>query len=176
MTLSGRVWKFGDNLRSSYFFSGKYDALGRAGKFAELAKHVLEDVDPTFVERVRPGDILVVGEAFGTGKHLEGPIGALQLLGIAAVLAKSFSAGWERDSINMGLPALAYPDVYEQVETGDVLELDCRATTARNMTRATHFAVTPTPDGIVEILQAGGISPYTAKRLGIVDKAKTAAH
>lgn len=169
MILSGTVWKFGDNLRSTYFVSGKYDALGRAGKFSELARHVLEDVDPTFVQKLKPGDLLVVGDAFGTGKHLDGPIGAFRALGIAAVLGKGFSAAWERDSINLGLPSLVYKEIPDQVETGDVLELDLRGTVAKNLTRGTTLAVRPTPKGILAILEAGGIARYTALRLGIAD-------
>jgi 3-isopropylmalate/(R)-2-methylmalate dehydratase small subunit len=176
MLLKGRVWKFGDNLRSNYFISGKYDPLGRAGKFAEMASHVLEDVDPTFVSRVTPGDILVVGHAFGTGKHLDGPINSFKHLGIAAVLGKSFSAAWERDSINLGLPSLVYESLVDEVEDGDEIELDTSATTAKNLTRGMTIYVQPTPLGILDIVDAGGIAEWTAKRLGIVNKPRTAAH
>ena len=176
MILSGRVWKFGDQLRSSYFVSGKYGPLGRAGKFEELAQHVLEDVDPTFVKNVRPGDLLVVGTAFGTGKHLDGPINAFKALGISAVLGKSFSAAWERDSINLGLPALAYPELYDHVETGDELEMDLRGTKAINRSRQTAIAVHPTDPGLLELLEAGGVAAYTARRLGVADRPAAASH
>lgn len=174
MILKGRVWKFGDNLRSTYFISGKYDPLGRAGKFAEMARHVLEDVDPSFVHKVEKGDILVVGDAFGTGKHLDGPINAFKELGISAVLGKGFSAAWERDSINLGLPSLHYPSLYDHVDTGDLIELDTSAVIARNLTRACEISVTPTPDGILAIVDAGGIAALTAARLGIVNKPRAA--
>lgn len=172
MIISGRVWKFGDHLRSTYFFPGKYDPLARAGKFEELARHVLEEVDPTFVDRVKPGDVLVVGDAFGTGKHLEGPINALKVLGISAVLGKGFSASWERDSINLGMPSLAYPELFDQVDTGDVIELDLRGSEARNVTRETRIHVKPTAEGILSILEAGGIAGYTTRRLGIMETRK----
>lgn len=176
MLLSGRVWKFGDNLRSTYFISGKYDPLGRAGKFAEMATHVLEDVDPTFVTRVRKGDILAVGHAFGTGKHLDGPVNAFKELGISAVLGKSFSAAWERDSINLGLPSLVYDGLVEQLEDADTLELDTGATVARIVNKGIAVPVSPIPDGILEIVDAGGIAEFTARRLGIVNKPRVAAH
>lgn len=167
MILSGRVWKFGDNLRSNYFLSGKYDPLGRAGKFKELSRHVLEDVYPTFCDNVKFGDIFVVGEAFGTGKHLDGPINAFKYLGISAVLGKSFSANWERDSINLGLPALVYPELFSHVDNGDVIEIDLRAKYAKNISSGIDFPVQRTHDGILKIIEAGGISEYTAKRIGI---------
>jgi len=176
MLLSGRVWKFGDRLRSTYFISGKYDPLGRAGKFAEMATHVLEDIDPNFIKRVQKGDILAVGHAFGTGKHLDGPINAFKELGIAAVLGKSFSASWERESINLGLPSLVYEDLVEQLETGDVLELDTGSTAAVIVNRAVTVQVRPTPAGILEVVDAGGIAEFTARRLGIVNKPRVVAH
>lgn len=172
MILKGSVWKLGDRLRSNYLVAGKYDHLGRAGKFDELARHVLEDVAPHFADRVKPGDVLVVGDAFGTGKHLDGPIGALKSLGIAAVLGKGFSASWERDSINLGLPSLVYPNLFEHVQTGDVIELDLRGSLARNLTRGTCVSVLPTPDGVLSLLEAGGIAGYTAARLGVKDRPK----
>ena len=172
MILSGKVWKFGDNLRSSHFISGKYDPLGRAGKFKELAQHVLEDVDPGFVREVRPGDLLLVGKAFGTGKHLDGPINAFKELGIAAVFGKGFSAAWERDSINLGLPALVYPELYDEFETGEWLEIDLRGEVATNRSRNLAIPVRPTDPGLLELLTAGGIAPYTARRLGIPDDPK----
>lgn len=167
MIIKGRVWKFGDGLKSSYFFSGKYDVLGRAHKHAELAQHILEDVEEGFAKKIQPGDIFVVGSGFGTGKHLNGPIGALRHLGVAAVLAKGFSSVWERDSINLGFPSLVYPKVWDNVQTGDVLELDVRAAHAHNLTSNKTIAVEPTPAGILELLEAGGIAPYTARLLGI---------
>lgn len=174
MLIRGRVWKFGDGLKSSYFFSGKYDALGRAHKYAELSQHILEDVEEGFAQKIQEGDIFVVGSGFGTGKHLNGPIGALRHLGVAAVLAKGFSSVWERDSINLGFPSLVYPEVWDHVETGDILVLDVRASHARNVTREVTFAVRPTPPGILELLEAGGIAPYTERLLGLGGSGETA--
>lgn len=167
MILKGRVWKFGNNVPSHYFLSGKYDALARALEFEEIVPHVLEDIDPTFVKRVRKGDLIVAGRAFGTGKHLEGLIGALQILGIEAVIAESFSAGWEKDSINAGLAALIYPQIPPNVEQGDLLELDLSATEAKNLTRGISIEVRATAQGIIDILEAGGLAQHTLHRLGL---------
>ena len=157
---------------ATYFLSGKYDALVRASKFEELATHVLEDVDPDFVKKVRPGDLIVAGTAFGTGKHLEGLIGAFKALGLGGVMARGFAAAWERDSINLGFPAVLCPDPESAVRTGDELEIELHQQEARNLTRACVFAITPTPAGIIELLEAGGIEPYTLRRLRAMQAAK----
>ncbi len=167
MVLKGRVWKFGDNIPTHYFLSGKYDPIVRAGKYADLVQHVLEDHAPDFVSQVRPGDILVCGRGFGMGKHVRGLIGALKLLRIGGIIAESFSAEWERVTINSALPSLVYPEVGPAVESGDELELDLRATVARNLTQDREFKVHPTPAGIIEILEAGGLEKITIRRLGL---------
>jgi 3-isopropylmalate dehydratase, small subunit len=166
MILKGTVWKFGDNVTSNYFLSGKYDGMVRAGEFDKLVPHVLEDVMPDFASRARPGDIIVAGRAFGTGKHLEGLVGAFKAMGLGGVVAQSFAAAWERDAINLGLPSVICPEVPPRVQTGDRLELDLAQGLARLPGQETALKVTPTPAGIISILQAGGLEAYTLQRLG----------
>lgn len=146
------------------YISGSY--VNHTHGYVELSQHLLEDVEEGFISKIQPDDIFVVDSGFGSGKHSNGPIEALQDLSVAAVLAKGFSSVWERDSINLGFPSLVYPEVFDQVETGDVLELDSRAVQAGNVTRCEVFAVKPTPVGILELLVAGGIAPYTARLFG----------
>lgn len=176
MILKGRVWKFGDNVHTSYFLSGKHGVLVRAGKYEELAQHILEDVDPSFIRRFQRGDVLVAGKAFGTGRSLSGQAGAFktlgsgliaafQALGLGGVIAKSFSPEWERVAINAGLPAVVYDEIQAEVETGDLLELDLSAAEAANHTRNSTIKVRPSPEGIVAILDAGGLERYTIARL-----------
>lgn len=166
MILKGRVWKFGNNLRSDYFLSSKYDPLGRTGKFTELAQHVLEDIDASFVKKVQSGDLIVVGKAFGTGKHFAHLIGALKAIGIGGIIGQSFSSAWEKDSINSGFPSVVYKEIYDNVETGNLLELDLGASECKNLTRGTTIRVAPTLQGIIALLEAGGLAPYTLRRLG----------
>ncbi len=165
MILRGRVWKFGDGVHTHFFLSGKYDPVVRAGKYAELVPHLLEDVDPGFVNRVREDDLLVAGRAFGGGKHVRGLIGAFKVLKIGGILARSFSAEWERACINAGLPALVYDGLHSNVDAGDELELDTSAEEAKNVTRGRTFRVAPISDGIVAILEAGGLDGYMKRRL-----------
>lgn len=167
MVLNGKVWKFGDNVSAQYFLSGKYDPLVRAGKYAQLVEHVLEDVQPTFACEARKGDVIVAGKAFGTGKHVRGLIGALKLLGMGGVIAESFASEWEKGSINAGLPAIVSKEIPAYVQAGDALQVDLAGTVAKNLTRGTEIVFTPTAAGIVEILEAGGLEGFTLRRLGI---------
>ena len=167
MIIEGRAWLFGDNLSATHFLSAKYDPLVRAGKFDELAAHVLEDSRPDFVQRVRSGDLLFAGNAFGTGKHLEGVVGALMALGIRAVFARSFAAGWERDSMNLGLAAVLCPGT-ELLREGDRVRIDLSEPFAHNLSASHRFAIVPTSASMLEMLGAGGLEAFTLRRLGRV--------
>lgn len=167
MILEGRVWKFGDNLRSTYFFNGKYDLLGRKKQYSELATHILEDECEGFAEEIREGDIFVVGESFGTGKHLWGPVGAFRALGIQAVIGKSFSTSWQRNSLNVGYPSLVCPEIWDLVVTGDSLRYDLASGDALNITQNERVSTSPVPAGILEMVDSGGIAGLTSLRLGL---------
>ena len=66
----------------------------------------MEDLDPRFREKVRPGDVLVAGCNFGCGSSREQAPLALKYSGISAILAKSFARIFYRNAINVGIPAL----------------------------------------------------------------------
>lgn len=170
MIIEGRVWKFGNNLKSSYFFNGKYDILGRQHKYEELASHILEDHQTDFKKLVKPGDVFVVGESFGAGKHLWGPVGAFRALGIQAVIGKSLATSWERNSLNVGYPSLCFSEIYELVETGDILYFDLLTGQAENRSNGKTIFVNPIQEGILELINVGGIASLTSAKLGIKNK------
>lgn len=64
MMLSGKVHKLGDSIDTDVMVPGRYLSLLDP---ADIAKHIFEEVDPGFVGRVRPGDVIVAGRNFGAG-------------------------------------------------------------------------------------------------------------
>jgi len=100
----GRAFKFGDNLSTDLIVPGRYYHL--RSNLAELAKHTLEDADPTFSSRVKPGDFVVGGSNFGLGSSREHAPIVIKLSGIKAVLARSFARIFFMNAINVGLPAI----------------------------------------------------------------------
>jgi 3-isopropylmalate/(R)-2-methylmalate dehydratase small subunit len=162
-TLSGRVWKFGDDVRLTYFLSGKYDAIGQ--KPEQTSKHVLEDADPAFVQNVRKGDLIVAGKRFGQGKHYHYPIHALAYLGIAGFIAESLDSMFQRACINDGMPAFALRDLPSVVATGDLIEVDLRRGTSKNATRDIIVNHPPVSTLLLAIVEAGGLQAYTLQQL-----------
>ena len=96
--LSGKVWCFGDNIDTDLIIAARY--LNTSDP-KELAKHVMEDADPTFVNKVGAGDIIVAGENFGCGSSREHAPIALKAAGVSAVVAKSFARIFYRNAFNM---------------------------------------------------------------------------
>ena len=102
--MSGKVWKYGDNINTDVIFPGKYTYQKMEPE--EMAKHALEDLDPEFAKKVGQGDILVAGSNFGMGSSREQAAVAIRAAGIRVIIAKSFARIYFRNAINAGMPAI----------------------------------------------------------------------
>ena len=102
--LRGKTLKFGDSISTDHIQPGRYNYL--RSNLPELAKHVLEDVDPMFISRVKQGDFVVAGNNFGLGSSREHAPTIIKMAGVSAVLAKSSARIFFRNAINVGLPVL----------------------------------------------------------------------
>ncbi len=118
--LKGKAFKFGDNISTDLIAPGRLVHL--RSNLPELAKHVLEDADPTFAARVKPGDFVVGGSNFGLGSSREHAPVIIKMAGVSAVLAKSVARIFFRNAINVGLPVLVCDT--DKIDEGDVLEVD----------------------------------------------------
>ncbi|MBI1392753.1 MAG: 3-isopropylmalate dehydratase [Alphaproteobacteria bacterium] len=155
-----RAWAFGDNIDTDVLAPGRLMKLSPE----ELARHCLEAVNPEFAQSVRPGDIVVAGRNFGLGSSREQAAVSLRILGVKAVLAKSFARIFFRNAINLGLPAIVF-DETDAVSDGDEVELDRRRQRLLNRSRNASFELPPQAPAIAQILDAGGLVPLLERRL-----------
>jgi len=162
MELRGRAHKLGDHINTDYIVSAKYKA--RISDIKELATHIMEDLDPEFYSRIRPGDFIVAGENFGSGSSRETAPLVIREAGIAAVLAKSFARIFFRNAINVGLP-VAVCDT-DAIEDGDVLRVDLARGQVINESRGGVLSIAPLPPLMQEILQDGGLEAHFKKHGG----------
>ena len=132
---------------------------------AQLAPHALEDLDPSFSTRVRPGDVLFAGRNFGCGSSREHAPLALLGAGVGAVVASSFARIFFRNAVNTGLTVMTCPDAVAATETGHHVEVDVTAGRIRNLTLGIEFAAEPVPELVAAIARAGGLVPYVAAAL-----------
>jgi len=157
--LKGRVWKFGDNISTDHIIPGRYYHL--RSNLPELAKHVMEDADPDFPNKVRPGDFIVAGKNFGMGSSREHAAIVIKLANVSAVIAKSFARIFFRNAINNGLPVIIADT--DKIDDGDELEVDLEKGTIMDLSKNIEIKIKPLPKTMIEILKAGGIVEYIKK-------------
>ena len=120
MKLSGKAWKFGDDISTDLIAPGRYYHL--RSNLPELAKHVLEDADPEFASNMESGDFVVGGRNFGLGSSREHAPVIIKLAGASAIMAKTFARIFYRNCINIGLPAIECDT--DKIAPGDELEVE----------------------------------------------------
>lgn len=163
MLLKGKAHKFGDDINTDYIISGKYKF--NTLNLNELAKHVMEDVDPEFFKHCKPGDFIVAGDNFGCGSSREQAPLAIKYANAGAVIAKSFARIFFRNAINVGLPLLECDT--KKIENGDKIEVDLKKGVIFNRTKNFTLSAHPLPEIMIKILNAGGLAKYFKKYGGL---------
>jgi 3-isopropylmalate/(R)-2-methylmalate dehydratase small subunit len=157
--LKGRAFKFGDNISTDHIIPGRFAYL--RSNLPELAKHVMEDADPTFASRVKKGDFIVGGSNFGLGSSREHAPLVIKMAGVSAILAKSVARIFFRNAINLGLPVLICDT--DGIEDGDELEVDLKKGTVYDKTKGEKLTFGKLPKVMLDILAKGGLVPYIKK-------------
>ncbi len=160
--LKGKVHKYGANVDTDAIIPARYLNVSEP---SELARHCLEDIDPDFVKRVKPGDIIVATTNFGCGSSREHAPLAIKASGISCVIAKSFARIFFRNGINIGLPLLESAEAVDSTKAGDILTVDLENGRIRNLASGMEFTAKPYPDFMAEIISDGGLIEHTKKRL-----------
>jgi len=131
---------------------------------AELATHVMEDLDTEFVNKCGEGDIIVAGDDFGCGSSREHAVWSLQGAKVGAVIAQTFARIFYRNCINCGFYVVELPDAPEKINDGDDIEIDYKAGVINNKTQGTEIGFKPLPDFAVEIIEDGGLLKHISKK------------
>ena len=160
--LEGRAWRYGANVDTDVIIPARYLTSYDP---VQLGRHCLEDLDPGFAERVRPGDMVVAEENFGSGSSREHAPLALKGCGVSCVIASSFARIFYRNAINVGLPILECPEAVADIETGHRLRVDLERGTIENLDTGKIFQSTPFPEFVREIIRSGGLVEYVRRRL-----------
>lgn len=160
--IRGQAHCFGDNIDTDaiipVYAANIVDPL-------ELGKHCMENIDPDFVHRVRPGDIIVAARNFGCGSSREIAPWSIKGTGVSCVIAETFARIFFRNAINIALPVMICPAVVTETQSGDILEVDIVSGEIKNLTKDRAFRAEPYPEFIQGIISCGGLAKYTRKRL-----------
>jgi 3-isopropylmalate/(R)-2-methylmalate dehydratase small subunit len=160
-TPRGRAWTFGRDVDTDLIIPARYLTMKTA---EELAQHVMEDADPTFPSKVKPGDIVVAQENFGCGSSREHAPIALKGAGVSVVVAKSFARIFYRNAFNTGLPILVAPEAVDGIREGDELTVDLASGEIADLTTGVTYQAQPLPPFMRELVAAGGLLPYLKTR------------
>ncbi|HUV38470.1 MAG TPA: 3-isopropylmalate dehydratase small subunit [Planctomycetota bacterium] len=155
--MKGKVHKFGDDVNTDEIIPARY--LNTSDP-AELAAHCMEDADPEFVKKLKPGDIIVGGRNFGCGSSREHAPVAIKTAGISCVIARSFARIFFRNAINIGLAIIVCPEAVDDAETGDEIAVSLDEGVVANLTRKKTYAVPPFPEEMRRIIDAGGLMAF----------------
>lgn len=154
MKFNGTVIKYGRDIDTDVIIAARY--LNTSDP-KELAKHCMQDLDPTFVERVKPGDIMVAEENFGCGSSREHAPVAIKASGISCVIAANFARIFYRNAINIGLAILECPAASAEIENGDEVTVDFDTGVITDVTKGTTYQAEPFPPFIKDMIARGGL-------------------
>ncbi len=163
MEYKGKAFRYGRDIDTDVIIPARY--LNTSDP-QELAKHCMEDLDTTFVERVQPGDIIVAEENFGCGSSREHAPISIKAAGVDVVIAKSFARIFYRNSINTGLAIMECPEAVNAISEGDEVKVDTETGTITDMTTGAEFKAQPFPPFIAEIIEKGGLVNRWKEKLG----------
>lgn len=150
-----RVWLFGNSVDTDQIVPGRYAPYMTSEE--ELGKYPFIEARPEFAAEIVPGDVIVAGRNFGCGSSREYAPRALKVVGIAAIIAPSFSRIFYRNALNLGLP-LFEVDLTDVLHDGETVTLDLE--TPSLTTETETFALPAPPNWLRRIWAEGGIVEY----------------
>ena len=155
------AFKYGDNVDTDVIIPARYLNSYDA---KELASHAMVDIDPTFVERLEPGDIMVACKNFGCGSSREHAPLALKTAGVSCVIAKSFARIFYRNAINIGFPILECEEAVEGIDEYDQVEVDYETGVIYNKTKVKKFQAQPFPAFLQKMIETNGLVNYVNEK------------
>ena len=121
--VKGRVWVIPqDNIDTDMIFHNCYLTITDIKAMGQYTFDNLKGWED-FAKKAQPGDIVVTGKNFGCGSSRQQAVDCFSSLGIAAIVAESFGAIYERNAINAGLAILCAPAASE-LKNGEEVEVD----------------------------------------------------
>ena len=152
--VQGRVHKYGDDVNTDVIIPARYLNIH---DMEELSLHCMEDIDPDFVAKAKPGDIIVAEDNFGCGSSREHAPVVIKQRGVSCVIANTFARIFYRNAINIGLPILECPEAGKAIEDGDEVSVDFGTGIITNLTRNETYQAAPFPEFIQDIIDKGGL-------------------
>ena len=157
MKAKGHVFKYGDNVDTDVIIPARYLNSFDA---QELASHAMVDIDPDFVKKVQPGDLIVANKNFGCGSSREHAPISIKAAGVSCVIAETFARIFYRNAINIGLPIIECPQAAKEIEAGDEVEVNFDTGVITDVTKGTSYQGQAFPPFMQKIIDCEGLVNY----------------
>ena len=161
-SVHGKVHRFGDNIDTDVIIPARY--LNSSDP-EELKLHCMEDIDPEYIKKMVPGDIIVAGKNFGCGSSREHAPIAIKASGASCVIAETFARIFYRNSINIGLPIIECPEASAAIQDGDELSIDFNTGMITDITSGKSYQGQSFPEFMQKLIDAGGLINYINEKI-----------
>ena len=162
MNYKGKAHKVGEHIDTDAIIPARFLVTTDSKK---LGENCMSGLEPDWVKRVTPGDIMVAGRNFGCGSSREHAPIAILGAGMQVVIGHSFARIFYRNSFNMGLLLMEVGDDVDKINDGDQLEMDAATGVIRDLTNGAEITCPPLPKSMAVILDKGGLVGYVKERL-----------
>ena len=162
MNYKGKAHKVGEHIDTDAIIPARFLVTTDSKK---LGENCMSGLEPDWVKRVAPGDIMVAGRNFGCGSSREHAPIAILGAGMQVVIGHSFARIFYRNSFNMGLLLMEVGDDVDKINDGDELEIDAATGIIRDLTNGALLTCPPLPKSMAVILDKGGLVGYVKERL-----------
>ena len=162
MNYKGKAHKVGEHIDTDAIIPARFLVTTDS---KQLGEKCMSGLEPDWVKRVAPGDIMVAGRNFGCGSSREHAPIAILGAGMQVVIGHSFARIFYRNSFNMGLLLMEVGDDVDKINDGDELEIDAATGVIRDLTNGAQITCPPLPKSMAAILNKGGLVGYVKERL-----------
>ena len=151
----------GNDISTDIIYPGRFMATVLPSETPQFAFADNVELNGKLRNREIPaGSVILAGTNFGCGSSREQAVSTLKGYDLV-IVAKAFARIFLQNSINLGLRTIVCPTI--EASENDTLEL--HAGRVVNATTGKSYPVVPLPKARQAIVDAGGLIPYTRKRL-----------
>jgi 3-isopropylmalate/(R)-2-methylmalate dehydratase small subunit len=158
--MSKVIYKFDADISTDAIYPGRYMATVLPSETPQYCFADYKELNEKLNSGEWKGGTIIAGENFGCGSSREQAASTILGHGLT-VIAKSVARIFMQNSVNLGLELITCPDL--EAEIGD--EVVFENGTVVNKTRGKSFDIVPLPAARKAIIDAGGLIPYTRKKL-----------
>jgi 3-isopropylmalate dehydratase small subunit len=157
LKVEGRAWVIKkDNIDTDMIFHNRYLSIT---DLSEMGQYTFDNLEgyKDFAKKAKPGDIVIVGKNFGCGSSRQQAVDCFKSLGVSVIIAESFGAIYERNSINNAMPILVSEDITKKIKDNDEIVIDFKAGEIFDKTQNRKFYAKPFSKSQLDIYLRGGL-------------------